>query len=148
MEKTNLNGNEQQIGNAGSQENVQESVNSMPVEKQKMFARPFSFSGRIRRLEYGITYLIAIVFQQVLASLAVLKSDSVPLLLLVLVLSIIFAWFLLAQGAKRCHDRGNSGWYQIIPFYSLWMIFADGEDYENEYGHDPKGRNSMAEFEV
>lgn len=49
-------------------------------------------------------------------------------------------WFLWAQGAKRCHDRGNSGWYQIIPFYGLWMLFADGEECENEYGVDPKGR--------
>jgi len=48
-------------------------------------------------------------------------------------------WFLWAQGAKRCHDIGHSGWYQIIPFYMLWMIFAKGEEgIQNKYGVNPK----------
>ena len=47
-------------------------------------------------------------------------------------------WFFWAQGAKRCHDRGNSGWYQIIPFYCLWMIFGNSDVGENEYGPRPK----------
>lgn len=51
----------------------------------------------------------------------------------------LVVWFLLAQGAKRCHDRGNSGWWQLIPFYYLWMFFADGEIGDNEYGTNPKG---------
>ena len=50
-------------------------------------------------------------------------------------------WFIWAQGAKRCHDRGNSGWYQLIPFYALWMFFGEGEECDNEYGSDPKGRD-------
>ena len=49
-----------------------------------------------------------------------------------------YFWFIWAQGAKRCHDRGNSGWYQIIPFYGLWMLFAEGEIGTNEYGNSPK----------
>jgi uncharacterized membrane protein YhaH (DUF805 family) len=52
-----------------------------------------------------------------------------------------FLWFILAQGCKRCHDRNNSGWYQIIPFYGLWMLFADGDIGENDYGPNPKGKN-------
>lgn len=49
-----------------------------------------------------------------------------------------YFWFIWAQGAKRCHDRGNSGWFQIIPFYGLWMLFAEGETGTNEYGNSPK----------
>jgi uncharacterized membrane protein YhaH (DUF805 family) len=45
---------------------------------------------------------------------------------------------MLAQGAKRCHDRGNSGWYQLIPFYSLWMLFAEGDQQANSYGNPVK----------
>jgi len=51
-------------------------------------------------------------------------------------------WFYLAQGAKRCHDIGNSGFYQIIPLYFLVMIFSEGYGGENEYGNDPKGANN------
>lgn len=48
-------------------------------------------------------------------------------------------WFIWAQGAKRCHDRNNTGWFQIIPFYGFWMLFADGDYGENDYGPNPKG---------
>jgi uncharacterized membrane protein YhaH (DUF805 family) len=51
-------------------------------------------------------------------------------------------WICLASGAKRCHDRGNSGLYQLIPFYGLWMLFGDGDHGSNHYGADPKGRMS------
>ena len=59
-------------------------------------------------------------------------------------LFIPLAWFLFAQGAKRCHDRNGSGWWQIVPFYGLWMIFADGTEGPNEYGPNPKNPNQAA----
>ncbi|MBC5834288.1 DUF805 domain-containing protein [Flavobacterium sp. F372] len=100
-----------------------------------MFKNAFSFNGRIRRLEFGISYLIYLIVYLPIIFAIEANPDMSYLLLLLLPL----IWFLLAQGAKRCHDRDNSGWYQIIPFYSLWMLFADGFPGKNQYGLNPKG---------
>ncbi|MBO5629530.1 MAG: DUF805 domain-containing protein [Aeriscardovia sp.] len=48
---------------------------------------------------------------------------------------LIILWvFMLMQGAKRCHDIGNSGWWQLIPLYFIWLMIAKGDEGENEYG--------------
>jgi uncharacterized membrane protein YhaH (DUF805 family) len=106
-----------------------------------MFRHPFSFEGRIRRTEYGLSsimyyagYLILEVLDNTLHSEGLIFIAIIPML-----------WFMLAQGAKRCHDRGNNGGWQLIPFYSLWLLFADGEPETNEYGRDPKGRGDLLE---
>ncbi len=96
-----------------------------------MFLAPFAFEGRIRRLEYGISTIIYHVVYLIVVGI----SAETPIFGLIMIPII---WFVLAQGAKRCHDRGNSGWYQIIPFYALWMIFAEGDKGINEYGNPPK----------
>ena len=63
--------------------------------KPRMFAHPFSFEGRIRRREYCWSLLIAEIV-----------GCS-------LILAIPAIWFILAQGSKRCHDYGESGWKQF-----------------------------------
>ncbi len=98
---------------------------------KKMFSAPFSFDGRIRRTEYGISFIIYIFSYALIAAIA--KSSS-----FLFIAFIPLLWFLWAQGAKRCHDRDNSGWYQIIPFYVFWMLFAEGDSNNNEYGNSPK----------
>ncbi len=100
-------------------------------ELNKMFAKPFSFDGRIRRTEYGLSFIIYIVLYAIVIGLV--KASGVFLIAYIPLL-----WFLWAQGAKRCHDRGNSGWYQIIPFYVFWLLFAEGDKLKNEYGNPAK----------
>ena len=103
-----------------------------------MFQKTFSFNGRIRRIEYGLSYLMYFVG---LGCISLITSSSGPSLLLFIaaLLVIPLCWFIMAQGAKRCHDRGNSGWWQLIPFYGLWMLFADSQIGVNGYGLNPKG---------
>jgi uncharacterized membrane protein YhaH (DUF805 family) len=96
-----------------------------------MFKQPFSFDGRIRRTELCLSYLI---YGFVVGILSAMAAGS-PVFLILYIPAI---WFLWAQNAKRCHDRGNSGWWQLIPFYSLWLMFADGMPGINEYGPNPK----------
>ncbi len=96
------------------------------------FSARFSFNGRIRRTEYGlsiIAYYIAVF---------VIAAATTPMGLMYVLGLVVAFWFLLAQGAKRCHDLGNSGWYQIIPFYVLWMLFGEGDKGANSYGVSPK----------
>jgi uncharacterized membrane protein YhaH (DUF805 family) len=97
-----------------------------------MIQNPFSFKGRIRRTEYGISFIIYAIFA-IAIYLDIKEGVLYPAFFLIPLL-----WFFLAQGVKRCHDRGNSGWFQIIPFYVLWLIFAEGDNRPNEYGLNPK----------
>lgn len=108
-----------------------------------MFKKPFSFEGRIRRLEFGLSYLIYMVVVLAISvavdvneSFGILGIGVIPLL-----------WFMLAQATKRCHDRGNTGWYLLVPFYLFWMLFADGQVGENEYGPNPKGIGNLDEID-
>lgn len=107
--------------------------NSYTVKKQGMFSNPFSFDGRIRRTEYGISLITVAIINTILNDFV--ESGDAPLIGLAY---IPILWFLWAQGAKRCHDIGNNGWWQFIPFYVIWLISASGENGINQYGQNPK----------
>jgi uncharacterized membrane protein YhaH (DUF805 family) len=101
------------------------------------FKAPFSFEGRIRRKEYGITIVISVIAAALIQLLAESTFQSREPLIFISIIMLV--WFFSAQGAKRCHDIGNSGWYQLIPLYVLWMLLADSEPGDNQYGPNPKG---------
>ena len=114
--------------------------NSNTTSNKGLFQHPFSFKGRIRRLEYGISYIIYTVYSVIASLIASLTIEALEegFVIILYALLIPAIWFMWAQGAKRCHDRGNSGWWQLIPFYGLWMLFAEGDKCSNEYGNNPK----------
>ena len=97
-----------------------------------MFKKTFSFDGRIRRTEYGISIIIYFVLYTVINEIIKEGNPGVSLAMIPML------WFLWAQGAKRCHDMDKSGWFQIIPFYVLWMLFIEGDSFLNKYGGNPK----------
>lgn len=106
-----------------------------------MFKNPFSFEGRIRRLEFGIGILVRYVAILAIGFFAYAggSDHGVSGILFIFLLGLIpFIWFSIAQNAKRCHDRGNSGWFQLIPFYGLVLLFGTGDVGENRFGEDPK----------
>ena len=103
------------------------------LKNRKMFSKSFSFDGRIGRTEYCISTIIHIITYCILA---VIIKENNEASILVLVFIPLF-WFIWAQGAKRCHDLGQSGWMQLIPFYVLWMFFQEGNYYSNSYGENP-----------
>jgi uncharacterized membrane protein YhaH (DUF805 family) len=95
----------------------------------------FSFKGRIRRQEYFISLLILSLIMTFVENIT---KNAVPFFSAVCYTLIL--WLLLSQGAKRCHDIGISGWWQIIPFYIITLIFYKGDEHKNEYGQSPKAK--------
>ena len=127
--------------------NCNEEISSEFIEmnysdENKLFLSPFSFTGRIRRKEYILSIILFVLVLLLILGFGpggngtILSTTFIGLKLMIL---LVVCWFRIAQAAKRCHDRGNSGWFQIIPYYGLWMLFGDGEKFENKYGKNPKG---------
>lgn len=108
--------------------------NNISIDKPLIFRNLFSFDGRIRRLEYGLSFILW-YFYFIMCAL-ILKGSELYYILL-----IPGFWFLCSQGAKRCHDLNYSGWWQIIPLYELWLIFQESKHGYNIYGPNPKGNN-------
>ena len=102
-----------------------------------MFKDPFSFEGRIRRKEYVFTFLILYMISIALGFIIEDGAEGIFVWLYLIVL-LAFVWIHLAQNTKRCHDVNTSGWYQLIPFYTLYLLFAAGDKGRNQYGPSPK----------
>ena len=100
-----------------------------------MFKKPFSFDGRIRRTEFGLSFIIFYIIFNFLDE--VFDFDSSFSLIFFIPLFI----FYFAQSAKRSHDIGESGWLSLIPLYNPFLLlFKEGNVGENVYGEDPKKR--------
>ncbi len=95
----------------------------------------FSFEGRIRRRDY---WLYNFGFGLISAFINLFTFESIVEVILFFAIAIPFSWAYYAVGAKRCHDCGYNGWWQIVPFFPLILAFKPGMSGENEYGKDPK----------
>ncbi|MFW0718595.1 DUF805 domain-containing protein [Pedobacter sp. N23S346] len=102
-----------------------------------MFKAVFSFKGRIRRTEYVLTQIFYLICLYSIIAIAETEgSEPFSLLLLIPI------YILIAQTAKRCHDRGSSGWFMLVPFYGIILLFGAGDYGPNEYGDNPKGEGN------
>lgn len=119
--------------------------------------RPFSFKGRIGRVQLILSYVVGFVAW--FASFFLLfdiedldfllfctelpdcllfcierPGENGGVNLLILACTVAFFWFLYAQCAKRCHDLGKSGAWMFVPFWNVLLFFAEGEEQDNQYG--------------
>ncbi len=98
----------------------------------------FSFKGRIGRGSYVGT-VILVFFWNILTT-GFIKTGVPAGYLFILLTLIPMQWIIWAQRCKRCHDRGHSGWWQLIPFYGFVLLFGKGEPGRNKYGDNPNNK--------
>lgn len=97
-----------------------------------MLKHLFSFNGKIGRLEYAITLILCSLYTSFVSE--IIKPPASGDFIMFLGISIIpILVICFASGAKRCHDLGVSGWYQIIPLYVLVMLFKNGVNTGDTY---------------
>jgi uncharacterized membrane protein YhaH (DUF805 family) len=132
------------------------------------FVRPwrhlFDFRGRASRTEYGLFHITSFGAYFVVCILPVTMIDfrgspsahpadpgplaiGIMVILGLLSMGLFFAAVIghFSVSIRRLHDQGESGikyLLNIIPFigFVFWLIivFRPGDDYENDYGPDPR----------
>src|SRR5258707_13942619 len=84
----------------------------------------FSFEGRVSRRAYLLGFVLPLLLIEIGVAALVppleFNAAMVPLLL-------ASFWPGIAVGAKRCHDRNRSGWFQLVILVPiagwLWLMF-------------------------
>lgn len=100
-----------------------------------------SFSGRARRKEYWMFFLINIIITYGIMGIGMaLESTSVMMLANLYSLALLLPS--LAVAVRRMHDVGKSGWFILIPIYNLILLCTNGNIGSNEYGPDPKSEGA------
>ena len=107
----------------------------------------FSFNGRVSRTAYWPGGFLPPFVYSALAGAFDLPARMGSFGFFVFGLLVI--WVALAVGAKRCHDRDRSGWFQLITLIpivgSIWLIvelgFLTGTEGENRFGAAVDGQS-------
>jgi len=109
------------------------------------------FTGRARRSEYWyftlffIIIYVALIFVDVLTGMYDVESGRGLTSTIFTLVALLPA---IAVGVRRMHDIGKSGWYILIPIYSLVLTCTDGDKGPNKYGPDPKNEEASSSSSV
>lgn len=99
------------------------------------------FSGRARPAEYWYFILFTIIIG---LAFSLIENTLIAVAILNGKIGISYIYGLItyvpsfAVGVRRMHDTNRSGWFLIVPIYSLIWLIADGTKGDNKYGSDPK----------
>ncbi len=100
------------------------------------------FTGRARRKEYWLFVLFSIIISIIISFVATLLGDDRGIVHILYSLAVLVPS--IAVTARRLHDVGKSGWWQLIaliPVFGiyLWILVCRDSDVgENIYGPNPK----------
>lgn len=90
----------------------------------------FSFKGTLGQSKYIANFFVALVLD---IAYAFLVNNHYLDSIIAIIILIPLLWYNLALGAKRCHDIGLNGWYQLIPFFYIYLLFARSKENNNSY---------------
>ena len=100
------------------------------------------FTGRATRQQFWMFILFNIIISVIVNVVA----TGIHLRFLTTLYSLVVLLPCLALGARRLHDIGKSGWWQLI---CLIVFFVqDSHPGNNEYGPNPKGNQGKAPEET
>jgi uncharacterized membrane protein YhaH (DUF805 family) len=110
-----------------------------------------NFNGRARRKEYWMFTLINIIISIGIGFIVgfisgITNTPSLEPLSNIYSLAVLIPS--IAVAVRRMHDQGKSGWYILIPIYSIVLLATEGDRGPNEYGADPKGNNDSEINEI
>jgi uncharacterized membrane protein YhaH (DUF805 family) len=113
----------------------------MPDAVRTVLTKYADFSGRARRSEFWWFYL-AYVIVSIIASVI---DQALGTIILALIVGLAALVPTLAVGARRLHDIGKSGWWQligIVPLIGLIVLIVffatEGHPGANKWGPSPK----------
>ena len=122
-----------EIHDFGHRASVDEGTREASTPTRSIFRHFFSFSGRIGRVEYALSFFVYFVWYSMISE----GSNDSALSAIASLASIPVLWFFIAQSCKRCHDLNRSGFWMFVPFYFLWLMLQAGDPFPNEYGECP-----------
>ncbi|MBE8718959.1 DUF805 domain-containing protein [Cellvibrio polysaccharolyticus] len=103
-----------------------------------------NFEGRARRREYWMYILFYLIFYVG----AVIIDYVIGLGLIALIYSLALLLPSISVAARRLHDTGRSGWWQLLALIPLIgaiiviiFLVQDSTPGDNKYGSNPKGIN-------
>lgn len=118
-----------------------------------------SFKGRFGRAQYWLSQVLQLVllFGLVVLIGMLLGAIGVPASAvdnpMGFVIAVAYFWMMIASHAKRWHDLGRSGWWQLvalIPFGGIYVVvmcgFVRGDTGPNRYGPDPLADRDIREY--
>lgn len=114
------------------------------IEAFKRFA---DFNGRIRRKAYWMFFLFNLIFSIIASGVDYATGTA----FIGTIYSLVLLIPSLSAAARRLHDTGRSGWWQLlhlIPVLGTIIVLIlcamDSQEGENDYGSNPKENDLQA----
>ncbi len=94
------------------------------------------FRGRARRREYWYFFLLNSLVSTAVSAIGIQEILGIYVLVMLLPG--------MAVAVRRMHDTDHSGWFLLVPIYSLILLFTEGTAGNNRFGPDPKAASGAA----